>query len=165
MMRYLPNLLLSFVLLSLVGCGFHLRGSADLASNLKTMYVQGIDLTTGVGRALKTGLTGNGVNVLESYQKGASVLTILNHKVDKRVLSVGGNSAKVSEYELYGVINYKVTDDKGQLIGDEQKVEAFRDYQFDDSQVLAKAEEEKQLREELEQQLVQNVLRRLSTLK
>lgn len=165
MMRYLTNMILSVMMLSLVGCGFHLRGSADLASSLKTMYVQGIDLTSGVGKSLKRGLERNGVNIVDSYQPGASVLTVLNYKVDRRVLSVGGGNAKVSEYELYGVINYQVADDQGKLLAEPQTIEAFRDYRFDENQVLAKAEEEKQLREELEQQLVQSLLRRLSTLK
>jgi LPS-assembly lipoprotein len=128
------------------------------------MYVQGIDLSRGVGKSLNRGLRFNGVNVLESYEEGASILTILEHKIDRRVLSVGGN-AKVSEYELHGVIRYQVTDDKGDVISKAQSVEAYRDYRFDENQVLAKAEEEEQLRDELEQQLIQSLLRRLSALK
>lgn len=165
MMRYLSKLLLSVMMLSLVGCGFQLRGNADLATGLKTMYVQGIDLTRGVGKSLKRGLEHNGVNVVESYQQSASVLTVLNHKVDRRVLSVGGNSAKVSEYELHGVMTYQVSDDQGVLLSKPQTIEAYRDYRFDENEVLAKAEEEQQLREDLEQQLVQSLLRRLSALK
>jgi LPS-assembly lipoprotein len=164
MKRYLVNLMMTVMFASLVGCGFQLRSSADLADNLKTMYVQGIDLSRGVGKSLNRGLKFNGVNVLESYEEGASVLTILEHKIDRRVLSVGGN-AKVSEYELHGVIRYQVTDDKGEVISKAQSVEAYRDYRFDENQVLAKAEEEEQLRDELEQQLIQSLLRRLSALK
>ena len=165
MMRYLSNLMMTVMLLSLVGCGFQLRGSADLASGLKTMYLQGIDLTQGVGKSLKRGLAFNGVDVVELYQDGAAILTVLDHKVDRRVLSVSGGNAKVSEYQLHGVMTYQVTDDKGVLLSKPQTIEAFRDYRFDENQVLAKAEEEQQLREDLEQQLVQTLLRRLSAIK
>ncbi len=164
-MRYLLKLILSVMMLSLVACGFQLRGNADLANNLKTMYVQGIDLSRGMGRPLKRGLVNNGVTLVDSYQKDAAVLTLLNYKIDRRVLSVGGANAKVSEYELYGVLNYQVSDAQGVLISKPQTIEAFRDYRFDENEVLAKAEEEQQLREEIEQQLVQSLLRRLSALK
>jgi len=164
-MRYLSNLLLSAVFLSLVACGFHLRGTVNLADSLKTMYVQGIDLKTDLGRTLKRSLLSNNVTVLEQYQKGAAVLTILEKKVDRRVLSVSGSSAKVSEYELIGMIKYKISDDTGRVLVAEDKVEAVRDYRFDENQVLAKAEEENALREELQQQLVQNLLRRLAAVK
>jgi LPS-assembly lipoprotein len=164
-MRYLSNLVLSALFLSLVACGFHLRGSVNLAENLKTMYVQGLDLKSDLGRTLKNNLVSNGVNVIEQYQKGAAVLTILEQRIDRRVLSVSGSSAKVSEYELLGMIKYKVSDDTGRVLVAEDKVDAVRDYRFDENQVLAKAEEENALRKELQQQLVQNLLRRLAAVK
>jgi len=164
MNRTLTNSLIGFMLLALAGCGFHLRGSASLPDSLKTMYVQGINLQQGLGLELKRSLTRNDVVVVESYQEGSAVLTVLDHKYERRVLSVGSN-AKVSEYSLHGWLSYKVTDGSGQVLANDQKVEAQRDYQFDQEQVLAADQEEELLRIELNQQLVQSLLRRLSVLK
>jgi LPS-assembly lipoprotein len=47
----------------------------------------------------------------------------------------------------------------------EQTIEAQRDYQFDQNQVLASDNQERALREQLNQQLAQSILRRLSALK
>jgi len=164
MNRTLTNSLIGFMLLALAGCGFHLRGSASLPDSLKTMYVQGINLQQGLGLELKRGLTRNDVVVAETYQEGNTVLTVLDNKYERRVLSVGSN-AKVSEYSLHGWLSYKVTDGSGQVLANDQKVEAQRDYQFDQEQVLASGQEEELLRKELNQQLVQSILRRLSALK
>lgn len=164
MKRSLSQVLLSFMFVTLVGCGFHLRGAADLPDSLKTMYVQGVNLKQGLGRELKLSLTQNGVNVLNDYQEGAAVLTILETNIERRVLSVGAD-AKASEYELFGTLKFSITDGQGEEIVKPQQVQAIRDYQFDQDQVLGKDEEESLLREQVNQQLVQSVLRRLSVLK
>lgn len=164
MTRSLSNAFVALLLLAIAGCGFHLRGTADLPASLKTMYIQGADIQQDFGLALKRALTANGVTVLTDYQQGSAVLTVLENKTERRVLSVGAD-AKVSEYGLHGTVRFKVSDDKGQLILDEQSVEAQRDYQFNQDQVLASGNEERTLREQLNQQLAQSVLRRLSVLK
>mgnify|MGYP000140750892 CR=1 FL=1 len=164
MNRTLTNGFIGVLLLTLASCGFQLRGSATLPDSLKTMYVQGINLQQDLGLDLKRGLTRNDVHVLESYQEGSAVLTILENKVERRVLSVGSN-AKVSEYSLHGTVSFKVIDGDGRVMSDIQKVEAQRDYRFNQEQVLASDQEEVLLRKELNQQLVQSVLRQLSVLK
>jgi len=164
MTRSLSNTFVALLLVVIAGCGFHLRGSADLAASLKTMYIQGVDIQQDFGLALKRALMSNGVTVLTDYQQGSAVLTVLEHKTERRVLSVGAD-AKVSEYGLHSRVRFKVSDDQGQLVLDEQLVEAQRDYQFNQDQVLASGNEELALRDQLNQQLAQSVLRRLSVLK
>lgn len=164
MTRYLSKVVLSFMFVVLVGCGFHLRGAANLPDSLKTIYVQGVDLNRGLGRELEMALTRNGVDVVTDYQNGAAILTILENKIERRVLSVGGD-AKVSEYEFFGTLKFSITDDHGQALAAPQQVQARRDLQFDQNQVLGKVEEAQLLREQINEQLVQSILRRLSVLK
>jgi LPS-assembly lipoprotein len=164
MSRSLSNVFMGLLLVAIAGCGFQLRGAVPLPDSLKLMYVQGINVQQGLGLTLKRGLEQNGVQVVDNYEKDSAVLTVLENKFERRVLSVG-NNAKVSEYELYGVLKYKVTDGQGKLIIEPQQLEAIRDYQFDQTQVLSSDGEEAILREQLDQQLVQSLLRRLSAVK
>ena len=164
MKRYLSNSVVIVTLLIIAGCGFHLRGAVNLPESIKTMYVQGLNLQRGVGLTLKRHLISNGIVVVEDYQKGNAVLDILENKYERRVLSVG-SSAKVSEYELYGRITFKVTDGSGAVLTEEQSVEAQKDYQFNQDEVLGAGEEESVLREELEQRLVRSIMRRLEAIK
>ena len=157
----------SFIIFSLIvlaGCGFHLRGTTTIPDSLKTMYIQGVNLKRDLGLELKRGLVRNDVTVLDSYQEGSAVLTILENKVERRVLSVDSDT-KVNEYELYGAVKFSISDGSGQVLAENQEVEARRDYRFEQEQVLANDDEERLLREQLNQQLAQGILRQLSVLK
>ncbi len=164
MSRSLSNVFMGLLLVAIAGCGFHLRGVVPLPDSLKIMYVQGINVQQGIGLTLKRGLEQNGVQVVNDYEKDSAVLTVLENKFERRVLSVG-NNAKVSEYELYSVLKFKVTDGQGKLLVEPQQLEAIRDYQFDQTQVLSSDGEEAILREQLNEQLVDSLLRRLSAVK
>jgi LPS-assembly lipoprotein len=155
---------LGFLLLTLAGCGFHLRGEATVPEELKTMYLQGVNTQQDYfGLELKRALTRNGIVVLEEYQGGAAIFTVLENRYQRHVLSVGSD-AKVREFELEAWVQFQVTDDKGQPMSEVQRVEARRDYQFDRDQVLAMDEQERVLREALNKQLVNSILRRLSAM-
>ena len=159
------NSLVVLWLLVLTGCGFHLRGSMTLAlpDNLKTISIEGINLNRGLGRELKRSLTNAGVSVVAGGDHDALILTILENNIDRRVLSVGSD-AKVSEYELRAIVRFSVKDKHGTLL-ENQQVEGQRDYQFDKNQVLSSEEEENLLRQQLNQQLIQSILRYLFALK
>jgi LPS-assembly lipoprotein len=164
MSRSLLNVFMGLLLVAIAGCGFQLRGVVPLPDSLKLMYVQGINLQQGLGLTLKRGLEQNRVQVVDNYEKESAVLTVLENKFERRILSVG-NNAKVSEYELYSSLKFKVTDGQGELLIEPQQLEAIRDYQFDQTSVLSSDGEEAILREQLGQQLVQSLLRRLSAVK
>jgi LPS-assembly lipoprotein len=164
MSRSFLNVFMGLLLVAIAGCGFQLRGAVPLPDSMKMMYVQGINVQQGLGLELKRGLKQNGIQVVDDYEKDSAVLTVLENKFERRVLSVG-NNAKVSEYELYSVLKFKVTDGQGKLLVEPQQVEAIRDYQFDQTQVLSSDGEEAILREQLNEQLVQSLLRRLSVVK
>lgn len=164
MSRSLLNVFMGLLLVVIAGCGFQLRGAVPLPDSLKQMYIQGINIQRGLGLTLKHGLEQNGVQVVNDYKKDSAVLTVLENKFERRVLSVG-NNGKVSEYELYNLLKFKVTDGQGKLLIEPEQLEAIRDYQFDQTQVLSSDGEEAVLREQLDQQLVGSLLRRLSAVK
>ncbi len=164
MTRSLSSVFVIFMLIALAGCGFQLRGEAIIPDSLKVIYIQGVEMNRDLGRELERSLTRNGVVVVSDYQKDSAILTIVEYKVDRRVLSVGSD-AKVNEVELYGFAEFKVSDAEGHILSDQQRVEARRDLQFDQNQVIGTTEEARLLREQLDQQLVQSILRRLAAIK
>jgi len=164
MKRIVLNSFISVLLLTLVGCGFQLRGEADLSNNIKTMRIEGISINQTLGLKLKRALVSNGVVIVDNAATSSSILKVLDHEFERRVLSVGSN-AKVSEYELYSEIVFEVIDAQGNVIAERQSVQAQRDYQFNENEVLGRESEESFLREQLDQQLVQSLIRRLSAIK
>ena len=164
MKRVALNSVIALLFMTLVGCGFHLRGAADISDSLKTMRIEGVSLQRDIGLYLKRGLVSNGIVVVDGGNADAAVLKITDNEYDRRVLSVG-SSAKVSEYELHSKLRFMVLDAEGNVLAEEQQVEAQRDYQFDKNEVLGRESEETLLRDQLNKQLVQSILRRLSFIK
>lgn len=165
MKRAVSGILLGWLLLALAGCGFQLRGDAAVPEAMRTLYLQGVNTQQDFfGLELKRALQRNGIRVLDDYEDGAAILTVLENRFLRHVLSAGSD-ARVREYELESWVVFRVTDDKGEQMGETQRIEARRDYQFDRDQILAMDEQERVLREDLNKQLVQSLLRRLSAMK
>lgn len=165
MNRVVLNSFVGMLMLLLAGCGFQLRGEASVPDALKTLYIQGVNTQQDVfGLELKRALVRNGIRVVEEYEEGAALFTVLENRYQRHVLSVGSD-AKVREFELETWVVYQITDENGKVIGDKQRVEARRDYQFDRTQILAMDEQERVLRDDLNKQMVQSIIRRLSAMK
>lgn len=156
--------LMALLLTMLAACGFQLRGAADIPSSIQTMYMQGINIRDGFGLQLKRTLNRNGIEVLSEYQEGAALMSFKTNRLQRRVMSVGVQTAKVSEYELILDVVFDLSDaDQNKLIENE-RFEARRDYQFDPQSVLGRDAEEELLRAEMYEQISQAILRRLSAL-
>jgi LPS-assembly lipoprotein len=76
------------------------------------------------------------------------------------VLTVGGN-ARATEYSLRYHVEFDVLDGAGSVIVPKQVIELSRDFTFDASQSLGVAAQTDLLTKELQQDMVQNVLRRI----
>ena len=165
MNRVVFNGFLALILMVIAGCGFQLRGSAAVPDSLKTLYIQGVNTQQDpFGLELKRALVRNGIRVVNDYEQGAAIFTVLENRFERHVLSVGSD-AKVREYEMETWVVYQIADENGQLIRDKQRVEGRRDYQFDRNQILAMDEQERVLRDDLNKQMVQSILRRLSAIR
>ncbi|MFM9834822.1 MAG: LPS assembly lipoprotein LptE [Methylophilaceae bacterium] len=152
-----------FVLLmsaSLIACGFHMRGAADVPFN--SIYIQGSTIV--ISKALKKNLTLNSVKVLDSADSAELLLEIVGEESEKRILSLAG-TGKVNEFELYYRVHYRTKLAAEALWSQVQTVEARRDYSYDDTQLLAKQGEEKRLNEDMQSSVVNSLVRRLSALK
>ncbi len=157
------NLKALFVLLlvtSLVACGFHLRGSADVAFG--SIFIQGNPLV--ISKKLVRSLKTNGVKVLPSAEGAELLLETLGEESEKRILSLSGRGT-VNEFELFYRVHYRTKFAGDELWSPALTVEARRDFTYDDSNLLAKQGEEKLLYESMQADVLSNLIRRLSSIK
>ncbi|MCC5796573.1 MAG: hypothetical protein JJU48_04525 [Methylophaga sp.] len=159
----ISRLVLLMSMLAITACGFQLRGAAELPDELKLLYVQGVNMQRDLGLELRRTLTRNGITVVDRYQEGAAVLSIIENNFERRVLSVSF-SGKVSEYELERQVVIQLVDANSTMLIDAERFEARRDLQFDPDQVIGLGEEQRLLEVQMNEQLVQSILRRLSVL-
>lgn len=147
------------VLLSLLGlgaCGFQLRGDASLP--FSSLYIEGgQDIVVDLQRAIRPSAT----KVTPSAQEAEAVLQILDESREKRIL--GLNSAgRVNEFRLLYRVSFKVSGKTGSELVSPQQIELRRDITFNDSQTLAKESEESLLYRDMQNDAVQQIIRRMN---
>ena len=85
--------LISFVILSLTACGFHLRGPSDIP--FESIFIEGNTLV--ISKDLKKSLATSDVNILQSSKDAELRLELVGEENEKRILSLGG-AGTVNEF-------------------------------------------------------------------
>lgn len=147
--------------LVLAACGFQLRGTASLP--FETIYVPGA--TAGIALDIKRSIqAGTNARVVDDARSAAAQLQFSEESRRKEILSLTA-AGRVNEYRLFYRVGFRVSDGKGGDFLPPVTIQLFRDMTYDDSQVLAKEAEEQLLFRDMQQDMVQQVLRRIATAK
>ncbi|MEI6318240.1 MAG: LPS assembly lipoprotein LptE [Pseudomonadota bacterium] len=142
------------------GCGFRLRGSANIP--FETMVLQGADNTSFAVELKRSILANRNVRIVDDPKQAQAILQIAGISQERRILSLSG-AGRVREFQLIYRVSYRVHDGKGREFIPPGEVVLRRDITFNDSQVLAKEQEEILLVRDMQSDAVQQLIRRLST--
>ena len=144
--------------LALTGCGFKLRGTADVP--FETVYVPGA--TGGIARDLARNIqAGTRAKVIDSAKSADAIVEFTQDTRLKEILSLSG-TGRVREYRLRYRVGFRVHDGKGAEYVAPSIIELTRDISFNDSDVLAKESEEAFLWRDMQTDMVQQIMRRLA---
>lgn len=154
---------LLLVVCGLTACGFHLRGSGGTAAlDVDGLYIsQGPasgELVTALGRALRSA----GATLADDRSAARVVLDLKDERRDKRVLSVG-SAGKVQQYELHYAITFAAADAAGKVLAETQTVSLMRNITYNESDVLAKGNEEQRLLDDMRRDAIRQVVLRLDS--
>jgi len=147
--------------LLLAACGFHLRGLNAFAFPFKSLYIQSANGYTPFINEVMNAIKANDVQVMETADQAQIILQIVSEVQDKQILSLNV-AGRVVEYRLQYRVSLRVYDNKQQEWLAPQEITLRRDYSYDDTQVLAKQQEEGLLYQNMRGDAVQQVLRRLN---
>lgn len=148
--------------LALSGCGFRLRGPQLMA--FETIHIVGLDPHSAIGSDLRRQIQANGITrVLSSRDEAEVVLEVLRDQREREILSLSGGGS-VREYEIERVLLFRVIRPDGSQVLGPTLLRARREYDFDDTQVIAKQREEQLLYTDMEADLVQQLVRRLAAI-
>ena len=154
--RQIFVLLLAVAMLS--ACGFHLRGPANLP--FKSIYLDSFG-STPLGTDLKRYIRASGVEVTTSKEDAEAIFQVLYDKRDKKILTLNTNG-QVREYVISLRFSFLVKDAKGAILVPPAEITLKRDISYDVNQELAKQAEEALLYRDMQGDLVQQILRRMS---
>jgi LPS-assembly lipoprotein len=147
--------------LSLASCGFQLRGAAPLPFN--TLYVPGA--AGGIALDLKRNIqAGTDAKVVDEAKQADAVLQFTREERQKVILSLTA-TGRVREFQLRYIVGFRVVDNKGNDYVPQSTIELTRDITFNDADVLAKESEEQLLYRDMQNDMVQQIMRRLAAAK
>ena len=155
---------LSMVAALLPACGFQLRQAPNLPFN--TMFA-GFSEGSSLGQELKRSLEASDVRVISDNRQLDSAQVILEILQDQREKTVVGVNAsgQVREFQLRIRFKFRLRGKDGNEIIPETELLLQRDISFNESGALAKEAEEALIYRSMQNDIVQQALRRLSSVK
>ena len=153
--------MLALLLASVAGCGFRIRGTAEVPFD--TLYLPGA--TSGIALDLKRYIqAGTNARVVDDPAKADAIMQFTEEARQKEVLSLTG-TGKVREFQLRYRVGFRVHDGKGIDFVPQSLIQLTRDVTFNDTEILAKEQEEQILFRDMQTDMVQQILRRLAAAK
>ncbi len=155
MQIFLKKISILGLILIISACGFQLRG--DIQANFDSISISGG--TSSFNKILQRKFRQAGISIKNNAQ-AEKIVEIIVKKFTKTILTLTGTGT-VSEYQL----DYKVTyrfKSKDAPWNLPVTIEATRTYTYDDSDILAKDEEEKRLLSGMEDQLIKTMAIQIS---
>jgi LPS-assembly lipoprotein len=148
----------------LASCGFQLRQAPNLP--FKTLYAS-FSPGSSLGLELKRNLQSAGVQVISDNRQLDAAQVIMEVLQDQREKSVVGVNAtgQVREFQLRVRLKFKLRDKQGKELIPETELLQQRDISYSESIALSKEAEEALLYRNMQTDIVQQALRRLSSVR
>lgn len=142
------------------GCGFTPRRPAALA--FQRLQLAGLEARSPMGRQLRAQLLEAGVQPVDAPQTAEAVLHTLTDRRE-RVVAASTSAGQVRELTLRARYRFRLTTPEGRELLAPVELERQRTLTYNETQALAKAQEEAELFAALEADLAHQVLRRLAS--
>jgi LPS-assembly lipoprotein len=154
--------LVALLVAMIAGCGFQLRGAYVLP--YESIFLSVGDVSV-VGAGLKRAIRASGSTRIADSAKDAQAIFVPTAELREPVILSLSSAGRVREKRLRYVYGYRIVDNKGRDLVLPGVVELNRDLTYADSDVLAKTQEEDLLWRDMENDLVQQLMRRLAATK
>jgi len=155
MQIFLKKLSIFGLILIISACGFQLRG--DINANFDSISISGG--TSSFNKTLQRKFRQAGITI-KSISEAEKNVEIIKNNFTKTILTLTGTGA-VSEYQLDYIVTYRFKSKDGSW-NLPVTIETSRTYTYDDSDILAKDEEEKRLVSGMEDQLIKTMATQIS---
>jgi Rare lipoprotein B len=145
----------------LAGCGFHLRGSTNLA--FSTLAVQGangpllIDLKRQIASTTAT-------RIADDPKQAQAIFTLLSDSPTQTAVAYNADGT-VAQYQLRETVRFQLTTPAGQMLIPPTSISQTSSLSYSTSATLAKANEADLLYRGMRQDIVNRIMFQLSTVK
>jgi LPS-assembly lipoprotein len=155
------------IILTIVGCGFKLRGDYGLPKEIQQLQLLAAQKNTPLHRILGKQLQGFNIEVWDHTASAEqikeqvdAIVYLTSDQLERRLLSLF-STGQVAEYELVYTINYRIQFPAQ----DAQEIEfdVTREYQDDPDAVLAKSRELDLIQNEMRREAANRIIRQIAS--
>lgn len=144
------------------GCGFRLRESTGLP--FRTLYTT-FSRTSALGSEFRRVVrSSSGTRIVDDREQAEAILVILTERREKEAIGFSTTGRPV-EYELRLRTAFRVDDPAGRNLLPQTALVVRREISVGEIQLLSKQLEEEQIFNEMQSDMVQQMVRRLATIK
>jgi LPS-assembly lipoprotein len=161
--RFSAFVAVSTFALMLMSCGFQLRGT-NLNGTLPFKSVQIAGGSSAFTSSLKRYLTATGIQVTDDPKTAEAIIDIMQEARTRSVLSLN-TQGRVREYSLQYRMQFRVKNNGNAELLPPNDILLKRTLSYNESQVLAKEAEAETLYKDMQDDMVQQILRRVAAVK
>jgi LPS-assembly lipoprotein len=158
-LRLVGFVLLLSVLMTLTGCGFHLRGKVEIPPALNPVFIDG-PAGSPVRHAIEDLLKGSDIRLTPKIGEAKLILRILSENRASRVAAVDVNG-KTLAYELHYVVRFDAVGADRHHLVPPQTIDLIRNFDNPDVEVLGKQLEQELIYQDFATDAADRILMRL----
>ena len=139
------NLVLIFILIGITSCGYTLRGDLNLNKSIKEVSIYSTAYSP-LSNSINRLLTNNNVKTSGEKKSSNYRIQIFAENFNRRQLSINV-SGRVNEYEVVYTVRFNISPPSE--IGKVETITLYRDYSFDENQVMGNTDRENEIKKEM----------------
>ena len=158
----MKKLILIILLLSLAGCGFHLRGQQELPPQLHRIYLQSYDPYSPLTKQIRQTLHTVGVVIVQQPQAAPVTLQIISEQSGQQVTGQGV-SGQLTTYMLSYTMVYQLLDTQGRPLQEAQMITTTHYYSIGANQLLGDTQIQQNFQNTMRNEVIDQLLYRLNS--
>ncbi|MCS5594532.1 MAG: LPS assembly lipoprotein LptE [Porticoccaceae bacterium] len=159
----MQRLLLAAIVLLLSACGWQLRNSQVIPSNIGSLHIATQASHNIFVSELTRALDVYGVDVVSSAADASYSVVIVDFRQNRRIGTLN-SSARAAEYQLNEDVDFLITDPSGAPLTKLLTASVERSYEIEERDILSSDNEERLVRIEMREEIVRQILNRLKVL-
>lgn len=148
--------------MSLISCGYHLRGKLNFAPPLHYLYINTKDPYGSLTRNLKEYFKISGVHLVDKKEEATTVLSIIDETTAQQLLGISGTQ-QTRQYNLILSVTFVVEDKDGKTLTPPQILRQTRTLTIQADQILAGSNEANSLYQQMRSAIAYDILNRLAS--
>jgi LPS-assembly lipoprotein len=159
----MKRFLLAAMVMLLSACGWQLRNAQVVPTNIGSLHIATQAADNIFVSELTRALDVYGVDVVASAADANYSVVIVDFRENRRIGTLNA-SARAAEYQLNEDVDFLITDPSGIPLTSLLTASVERSYEIEESDILSSDNEERQVRLEMREEIVRQILNRLKVL-